>query len=438
MVLDNCEHLIAAVRSLLEPLLARAPGLTALATSRARLGMEAERSVPLAPLGLPTPGAPDVAHCPAVEMFLDRAHRVQPGLGAGDDELVLVAELCRRLDGLPLALELAAGRLAALGLTDLCDRLDRALDVLGSEDTDDRHRTMRAVIDWSYGLLDERSRRLFERLAVFDGGFTLAAAEQVAGPDDGGIAGTLARLVEASMVAVDRSSGGGRLRYQLLQTLRAYAADRLAAREDADAAARRHTRWVVDFTEAAGRGLRTADEGAWARRVDAELANIRSGWHRAFSAGDLDSAARIVLALRSYVAWRWSGQTELYQRARSLLDAPALAGSAHEPAVHGVAAEAAFAQGDLDTAEALARRALERSEPAAAGRWRCLYGLGLVALLRGDNAATERWWLEAADSPDAPESERISNRANVALPRLRSGDVDGARAALAPLPPVRR
>ena len=249
LVLDGCEHLLPGLGPVVERVLAAAPASTVLATSRDVLGADDEQVLPLSPLPVPD-HAPDGDLGPAVRLFLDRARRVRAG-AVPDEALPVVVELCRRLDGLPLAIELAAGQLGALGLHDLRDRLDDRLDLLATA----RRTSLRDVVDRSYLLLDEPQRRLFARLSVFEGGCTLEAAVAVGsddGPDGSGtqVVHALRRLVDASMVAA-HDDGSGRLRYALLETLRAYAAERLRESADDLPAARRHAAWAADLAEAA-------------------------------------------------------------------------------------------------------------------------------------------------------------------------------------------
>ena len=233
VLIDNCEHLLDAARDLALALLSACPRLTVLATSREPLGLAAEHTFRLAPLALPEPHQ-DPSRSPAVAVFLDRAARVRPGNPAPTG-LDLVADIVRRLDGMPLAIELAAGRLSSFSLADLHARLDRALDLLGGggPSGDVRHRTLRATVEWSYQLLDEDEQWLFRHLAVFVDGVDLDTAEQLAeqrcrGRDPGSV---LARLVDASMLEVTFTGG---TRYRMLATLRAFGLDRLAAAGEHD------------------------------------------------------------------------------------------------------------------------------------------------------------------------------------------------------------
>lgn len=197
LVLDNCEHLLDAARDTVSVLLDGCPELTVLATSPEPLGLAAECASRLAPLALPAPedSAQRLPSVPSVAMFLDRARRVRPGLAIGPEQLRLVAEVVRRLDGIPLAIELAAGRLSSFALPDLHRRLDRSLDLLGGgrRSADTRHRTLRTTVEWSYRLLEDDERRLFRQLSVFADGVDLATAERVWPPRSGSSATRRAR-----------------------------------------------------------------------------------------------------------------------------------------------------------------------------------------------------------------------------------------------------
>ncbi len=187
LVIDNCEHLLDPVRDIVEAVVTVCPGVIVLATSRERLGLAAEYTYRLAPLPVPAPTAEtaaadsiDLVHIPSMAVFLDRAARVRPEHTMSANELALIVAIVRRLDGMPLAIELAAGRLSSMSVADLHSRLDRSLDLLGSgrSSGDARHRTLRATVEWSYELLTEEQRSLFRNMAVFVDGIDLASAEE--------------------------------------------------------------------------------------------------------------------------------------------------------------------------------------------------------------------------------------------------------------------
>jgi predicted ATPase/DNA-binding SARP family transcriptional activator len=311
LVLDNCEHLIGAAAHLAGELLARCPRLTVLATSREPLGVPGEVVRPVEPL------PPDTA----VRLFTERARAARPGAlrpagGAGadgpvepaeqanrttdGDETAAVREICRRLDGLPLAIELAAARLRALSPRQIADRLDDRFRLLtgGSRTLLPRQQTLRAVVDWSWDLLDEPERRTLRALAVFAGGCTLAGAEAVCGPE---ALDTVTQLVDKSLVVADHDPGGG-TRYRLLETIHEYAAERAAeAPGELAAAAARHTAYVRALTEAVDPKLRGADQLRWFAVLEAELDNVRAVLQRAWEEGAEADALAVCLAM----GWFW-------------------------------------------------------------------------------------------------------------------------------------
>ena len=367
LVIDNCEHLLDAARDLVLALLSSCPRLAVLATSREPLGLAAEHTFRLAPLALPEPHQ-DPSRSPAVAVFLDRAARVRPGTPA-PTELSLVADIVRRLDGMPLAIELAAGRLSTFSLADLHRRLDRALDLLGGAGPsgDVRHRTLRATIEWSYQLLDEDEQRTFRHLAVFVDGVELDTAEQLAarqcpGRDPGSV---LARLVDASMLEVAFTGG---TRYRMLETLRAFGLDRLAAAAEDDDATGQLIRWAVRLTGRIGVDAATEREPEADAVLRRELANLRAAWRssRRRGPGDpqaVEAAVALVTNLSEAIAYRdlpelanWADEL-----AGDLTSDPALAAHPHVAVVLAVAAEAAHHRGDHRAAERLVRDGLQRA-----------------------------------------------------------------------------
>ncbi|WP_369170414.1 BTAD domain-containing putative transcriptional regulator [Streptomyces sp. R28] len=306
LILDNCEHVIDAAATLAETLLTRCPGLTILATSREPLGVPGELVRPVEPL------LPDQAH----RLFAERAAAVRPGPGSGvgpgpDADAVLsderdqeaVAEICRRLDGLPLAIELAAARLRLLTPRQIADRLDDRFRLLtsGSRTVLPRQQTLRAVVDWSWELLDERERTVLREVSVFAGGWDLAAAEAVC---TGPVADLVGALVDKSLVVATpgERDGSGGMRYRLLETIHEYAVERAdEVPELRVAAERRHRAWVRALVEQAEPLLRSAGQLPWISRLETELDNIRAALDRALTAGDEPDATSIVLAM----GWFW-------------------------------------------------------------------------------------------------------------------------------------
>ncbi|MFD7303259.1 ATP-binding protein [Streptomyces pharetrae] len=293
LILDNCEHVIGAAADLAETLLAHCPGLRILATSREPLGVPGEAVRPVDPL------SPDQAR----RLFADRAAAVRPDADVLLRDEEAVAEICRRLDGLPLAIELAAARLRLLTPRQIADRLDDRFRLLtaGSRTVLPRQQTLRAVVDWSWDLLDEPERRVLRELSVFTGGWDLAAAEAVC---TGPVADLLGALVDKSLVVAAPwgRAGAASMRYRLLETIHEYAAERAAeAPEQRAAAERRHRAWVRALVEEAEPQLRSAGQLPWISRLETELDNIRAALHRATAAADEAEATAITLAM----GWFW-------------------------------------------------------------------------------------------------------------------------------------
>lgn len=284
LVLDTCEHLTDACAELAALLLPAAPGLRILATSRAPLGLAAEHSVLISPLELPAADDATAAHADAVTLFVDRASAVAPDFALTPGNTAAVAELCRRLEGIPLALELAAVRLRGMPVEELLARLSDRFRVLGAARTStDRHRTLRAAVSWSYELCTPAEQRLWAQLSVFPGGFGLAAAEHVCGPGTGE---TLRRLVEKSVVQTSVVQPGGEDRYQLLDTMREFGADLLRAAGSTAAARVRaaHRDYYLGLAEQAAAGSMTSGQTAWLNRLAAETANLRVALEFSFTA----------------------------------------------------------------------------------------------------------------------------------------------------------
>jgi non-specific serine/threonine protein kinase len=285
LVLDNCEHLVDACAALADVLLRDCAALRVLATSRAVLGVGGETAWLVPPLSLPEAHdrAPEASE--SVQLFIERARAVKPTFALTDENRASVIQICRQLDGLPLALELAAARLRALTAKQIAERLDDRFRLLttGSRAALPRHQTLRAAIDWSYDLLDARAQLLLTRLSVFGGGFTLEAAEQVCSGGELAAAGVLdlvADLVEKSLVQM--SEADDTARYRLLETVRQYGAERLAESGVTDAMQRRHAEFFFALATEAEPHLSTISRPAWVRRLRDELDNLRQSltWSR--------------------------------------------------------------------------------------------------------------------------------------------------------------
>ncbi|MEU7974509.1 BTAD domain-containing putative transcriptional regulator [Micromonospora sp. NPDC049089] len=301
LVLDNCEHVIEPVAELVARLLRDVPGVSVLATSREPLGLTGERLWEVPPLPVPDDGDLDaVRRSAAARLFVARAAAQQRGFRLDGPTATAVAQLCRRLDGLPLALELAATRVRALGVRGVVDRLDDRFRLLTSaqRDVPQRQRTLTAVIGWSWDLLDESDRVVLAQLAVFPDGCTPEAAEEVCRTD----LDALARLVDRSLVVLDDS--GAAPRYRLLESVAAFCLDRLS---DADEVRGRHASYYTELAERADPGLRGADQQRWLALLDTELANLRS----ALAHG---GGLRLAVAL----SWYWFLRGRLTEARRAL------------------------------------------------------------------------------------------------------------------------
>jgi predicted ATPase/DNA-binding SARP family transcriptional activator len=310
VVLDNCEHVIGEAAALADTLLGAVPGLRLIATSREPLGIPGEVLVPVGGL----------ARAAAVELFADRARAVRPGFVADGQAGEVVEDICSRLDGLPLAVELAAARLRALPLAILAERLGDRFRLLtgGSRTALPRQQTLRAVVDWSYDLLFEDERRLFARLAVFTGGCGLTAAEAVCADEQvpsGEILDTLSRLVDKSLVTI--SDTGAEVRFGQLQTLWQYGRERLGESGEGDATSARHGAYYRQMAEEAYRGLRGPGGPLWRDRLVAEAGNLRAALDWYIAVGDADAA----LSLTSGMAWLWFINADFTEGARWLGDA---------------------------------------------------------------------------------------------------------------------
>ena len=278
LVLDNLEQVLDAAPDIAQ-LLAKIQHLKVVVTSRAVLRLRGEREFVVRPLPVPDAKAGgDLVAYPAVRLFVDRARAVQPDLEPTPDQLAIVAEICRRLDGLPLAIELASARVRVLSLTSILERLVDRFALLGggTRDLPDRQRTLRDTIDWSYQLLDEEEQAVFAQLAVFVGGRTLEAVEEVCNPDgDRDILGAITSFVEKSLLRREDGSGG-EIRFTMLESIRAFALERLEAADEFPELRRRHANYFLRFAETASSQLRGPHGADWIRRMTEEDDNMRA------------------------------------------------------------------------------------------------------------------------------------------------------------------
>jgi predicted ATPase len=396
LVLDNFEQVVEAAPAVAE-LVGACPALTVVTTSRTPLRVVAEHE-----FWVPTLAAPATADsfaatrdAPAVQLFVTRAQAVRASFALTPENAPAVAELTRRLDGLPLALELAASRIKLLPPAAMMRRLDRRFDLLdtGARDLPDRQQTLRATIDWSYNLLAEPERRTLLELAVFSGGWSLEAAEAVCDPaGERDVLDRLGVLVDDSLVVAYETAQDGRFR--LLESIKAYALDRLGDGAEAAAVRERHLAYFLALAEQAREELTGADQQTWLVRLEAEHDNLRAAlaWARDHPGAD-DALARLAVALTNY--WWIRGH---YQEGRAWLTA-----------------------------------ALDRLAPESPARIRILSGLGTLSWLQGDYPAASGFYAAAMVAAEA-SGDRValaSAMGNVGIVALEQGDLETASPLLA-------
>ena len=351
VVIDNCEHVIAQAAALADTLVGSLPALRLITTSREPLGVPGEVLVAVGGLAPPD----------AVELFAERARAVRPGFTADERSRQVIEDICHRLDGLPLALELAAARLRALTLATVAERLDDRFRLLtgGARTALPRQQSLRAVVDWSYDLLFDDERRLFNRLAVFSGGCELTAAEAICADDHvpaGEILDVISRLVDKSLVTA--ADAAGETRFTQPQTLWQYGRERLAESGEDNAIRAHHANYYRQMAEEAHEGLRGATAPRWRDRLTPEVGNLRAALDLFIATDDGDAA----LALASGMAWLWWINTDLAEGARWLADALGtngprrgeLAATAHSWHGYCVGMSASPAAGAIECEQAVA------------------------------------------------------------------------------------
>ncbi len=420
LVLDNSEHLVEVAARLVHSLLAACPGLTVLVTSREILGLAGEVAWRVPPLSLPASAAlEDLEASDAVALFCERARGGQPGFGLSPANAAAVAQICRRLDGIPLALELAAARIRVLGAHDLAGRLDQRFRVLtgGARTAVSRHQTLRATMDWSYQLLPVAEQAVLRRLAVFPGSFDLGAAEAVANCGElpgshGGVEvlDLLSGVVDKSLVGVE--SEGVEVRYRLLEIVREYANERLAEAGEGDTARRYHRDFFLtqaSTQEDPAERTRNWSTGSWIRLADTDHHNFGAALEWSFTAGDDEAAVGLAAALWRY--WWWARPLEGCDWLERALSGPVATVTPERlEALIGLgvllprSGRATIQKGEELLRDAL-RLARDGSMDGQAAR--AQYFLGELALSRGEPVEAEpllRAALEAFEAMDAPFS----------------------------------
>ena len=439
LILDNCEHLITASATVSETLLRAVPRLTILATSRETLGIGGETTWRVPSLSLPDPqtrpSPTDLLQYEAVRLLVERAAAIGAGLTATPANAAVLTDVCRRLDGIPLAIELAAARLNVLSLEQLHARLHDRFRLLAraQQTTLARHRTLEATIDWSCDLLPESERRLLTHLSVFAGGWTLEAAEQVCardGLDRMHVLDGLSRLVDKSLVQVEEDVPGAH-RYRYLESVKEYACGRLQQSLESEALLRQHFEYFLGLVRRVEPELTRADQLRWLRLLQSEHDNLRAALEWGLTSNP--AGGTLELATRLHYFWLKRGY---FAEGQHWLER-ALASSAAPPTVWRARALVAlgaivFFQGDFARARSVLAEGAELAR--ATGMWRDVaFALGIQALAAfelGDFADGARLADEvapAARAADAPWLETISMSFR-AYEALRQGDIDRAEA----------
>jgi predicted ATPase/DNA-binding CsgD family transcriptional regulator len=437
LVLDNCEHLIDACARLADDLLRSCVQLRILATSREPLGVAGEVLWRVPPLALPEPASTDPSD--AVQLFVERAGATAPGFELTDDNRGAVVEICRRLDGLPLAIELAAARTRVLSPPEIANRLGERFDLLvgGSRTAPPRQQTLEATVNWSYDLLSVAEQRLFEHLAVFADGFTLAAVEAIE-PSEGrtDVLDRLSQLVDRSLVTIE-PSGLDSTRYRLLETMRAYAWERLVASGDAEQVQHRLANWIVLMAGQAASAFHGPEQVRWLRWAEGEHANITSALEWLIDRQEAVAAMGVVAGL--WWSWfqhgRWHEGTRWFERCLALPGASART-AARARVLAAAGAVALVGGGDVPRGRHWLEEGLsiglEVGDPVAIINARSLLNEVFASRAGPDIEQVEQRALELLDYARRVGNTWQENRVLVRLAgiALEHGDVESGRARL--------
>jgi predicted ATPase/class 3 adenylate cyclase len=436
LVLDNLEQVLDAAPAIAR-LLDAAPNLTVLATSRIPLRLSGERQYHVSPLALPErDGDPEALwRCDSVMLFAERGAAVRPGFELNEENVDAVADITARLDGLPLAIELAASRLKVLDPPSMRDRLERRLPLLtgGARDLPERQRTLRAAIEWSHELLDPEEQRLFARLSAFAGGWTLDSAEAVCGPGlDLDLLDGLGALVDGSLVR--RRDGADGVRFRMLETIREFAAERLAASGEEADIQRRHALHIRDLAEGAVPHLDGRDSGQWLLRLELEHDNLGAALDWAEREGDVETAVRIATAM--WGVWRRRGRlAESRARLERLVALPALQERDRLRVLAlGALGSIAYWQHEYERMAPVYEEALDITRELEDGRLlaEALFNASFIPLVRGQIGTGEDLAREALAEAQSVGDVVLEGRIrdSLAYQHMVRGDFAGALAAI--------
>jgi predicted ATPase/class 3 adenylate cyclase len=409
LVLDNCEHLLEPTSHLAERVLRECPATVLLATSREGFGIPGEQVWPLRSLPVPDTSA-DTATLvvnEAIRLFEDRAHAVKPAFGVERGNARAVAEICRRLDGMPLAIELAAARVAVMNPDDIARRLDERFRLLtgGRRTAVERHQTLRAAVDWSYSMLAPRDQRVFDRLGVFSGSFDADAVEAIVTDDesDGWDAlESLAGLVTKSLVVSEERSVGA-ARYAMLETLRQYARERLDESGEADDWRRRHAAYYAAVAQTLARGLVSSEEVLWRGRLADERDNLRAAVQWSL---DAESDDDLEYAFRSIAYLGYEASTDFGSGIGAWADDALRRVEAAPPelqrAVLAAAGWSAYARGEWEVMRSLGERAAHTGDPTESpSPLLAHYTMATALGILGDSARAREWITDGLRLADA-------------------------------------
>jgi predicted ATPase/DNA-binding SARP family transcriptional activator len=411
VLLDNCEHVLDSIAELVAGVMRGCPNVRMVATSRERLRVAGEElyAVPTLPTG--------DEHAPAVELFRQRATAVSPAFEPDAMQRAEIVEIVGRLDGLPLAIELAAARLHTLDVSEVAAGLDQRFGLLSAGDrTSSRHSSLAAAVSWSFDSLDPELQRTFTALSVFSRPFTAADAAAVCGLREAAAGELLSELVERSLV--QRAPGR---RYVLLETLRAYSADQLVGSDDADHVSERHARWMVDWVEDADRAVALPGRPVLAE-VDAAIPELRVALAWLVGHGLMEHAGRLVVGLVNYGFFRL--RPDVLRWADTVLAADPNGHVSVAPALWAASAYAAWMGGDVKTSAELIDRAFQAELTAGRGRSvpRVRVIRGNIGLFEGRLSDAAEWYRQAIDATADDEAERLLSRATLLLALGYAGD----------------